>query len=206
MQVFAAVIRGFVGLAVSLIFVDQSEANPVPLEESAGIIQMTGTVQVIVIPTRLITVVGPGGNTVVGVLSPNVKNIEAIKLNETVTISFTQEVAVALRGSDAPPVTKEQGIVAEEEAGMSMNAPTVAEQDWVDLTPSGGTSQLTTIEVTDTVAAVNHRKRTITFAGVGGKTRTVYIDPSVPGLDQIQPGDMVVLEVTRSSIVNVKLS
>ena len=86
---------------------------------------------------------------------------------------------------------------------MDMNAATVAEQDWVEATPTGATD-LTTVEITDTVAAINRNKRTITFAGTGGKTRTIAVDPSVQGFDQVQVGDMVVLEVTRAVAVSVK--
>ncbi|MGH6864970.1 MAG: hypothetical protein ACREDO_02050 [Methyloceanibacter sp.] len=165
---------------------------------------MTGTVDEIEIPTRLITVIGPGGNTIVGVISPDFKHIKDIELRETVTISYTQEVATALRKSDGPPPTKEEDLVKEEEAGMDMDAATVAEQDWVEITPSGA-SELTTVEVSDTVEAVNRHNRTITFAGTGGKTRTIFIAPGVPGFDDIEPGDRVVLLVTRATILDVKL-
>ena len=83
---------------------------------------------------------------------------------------------------------------------MNMNPETVAEQDWVEATPSGATD-LTTIEITDTVAAINRNQRTITFNGTGGKTRTIKVDPSVQGFNQVEVGDMVVLEVTRAVAV-----
>ena len=69
---------------------------------------------------------------------------------------------------------------------MNMNPETVAEQDWVEATPSGATD-LTTIEITDTVAAINKQQRTITFFGTGGKTRTIRVDPERAGL-QSGPG------------------
>ena len=204
MQVLVALSRGVFAVAVSFIFMDVSNAGPVPLESEAGTIVMTGTVEVIDVPNRLLTVMGPQGTPLVFVVSPDVKHLEKIKLKETVTISYTQEVATALRKSDAPPATKEQGLVKEEEAGMSMNAPTEAEQDWVEVTPKGAAG-LTTVEVSDTVAAVNRAQRTITFAGTGGKTRTIYIDPSIPGFGQIQPGDRIVLLVTRAVAVDVQV-
>ena len=205
MQVLVAAVRGVLAVAVAVLFIDQSNAQ-VPVEEEAGVIKMTGTVEEIVVPTRLITVIGPGGNTIVGVISPDVKHIEKIKLKETVTISFTQEVAVALRKADGPPAAAQDGFEANETAGMDMNAPTVAEQDWTELTPSGGVSDLTTIEVTDTISAVNRNKRTVTFAGTGGKTRTIIVPPGVPGFDQLEVGDMVVIEVTRAVIVDINIS
>ncbi|MGH6736903.1 MAG: hypothetical protein ACRECX_12640 [Methyloceanibacter sp.] len=204
MQVLFAAVKGMLALGVAMIFADEARAQ-IPIEEEAGVIQMTGTVEAIEIPERLITVVGPGGNTIVAVISPDVKDIKVIKLKETVTISYTQEVAVALRKADGPPQTKEQDLVAAEESGMDMNAPTVAEQDWTELTPSGGASELTTIEVTDTISAINRNKRTVTFAGTGGKTRTIVVPPNVPGFDSLEVGDMVVLEVTRAVVVNIQV-
>ena len=167
---------------------------------------MTGTVEEIEIPERVLMVVGPDGNTIVGVISPDFKDIKEIKLKETVTIQYSQEVAVALRQPDGPPAAAQDGIEANETADMGLDAPTVAEQDWTETTPSGGVSNLETIEVTDTIAAINKRQRTVTFAGTAGKTRTIFVPPGVQGFDGLEVGDMVVIEVTRASIVNVKIS
>jgi hypothetical protein len=77
-----------------------------------------------------------------------------------------------------------------------------AEQDWVEATPHGATD-LTTVEITDTIAAINRNQRTVTFAGTGGKTRTIVVGPSV-SLDGVEPGDEVVLEVTRAVAVDIR--
>lgn len=84
---------------------------------------------------------------------------------------------------------------------MNMSAPTEAEQDWV--APQGATD-LTTIEITDTIAAIDRNKRTITFAGTGGKTRTIKVSPAAQGFDEVNVGDVVALEVTRAVAVNIK--
>jgi len=84
-----------------------------------------------------------------------------------------------------------------------MNPPTAAEQDWVEATPTGATD-LSTVEVTDTVAAIDRTKRIIAFAGTGGKTHTIAIAPTVAGFNQVKIGDMVVLEVTRAVAISVK--
>jgi hypothetical protein len=205
MRVLVATVRGVLAVAAAILFIAQANAQ-VQIEQESGVIKLTGTVEEIVIPTRVITVIGPDGNTIAGIISPDVKDIEKIKLKETVTISFTQEVAVGLRMADGPPAAAQDGIEASETAGMSMNAPTVAEQNWTETTPSGDASELTTIEVTDTVSAVNHKQRTVTFAGTGGKTRTIAVPPGIPGFNQLEVGDMVVLEVTRAVVVDVKIS
>ena len=72
--------------------------------------------------------------------------------------------------------------------------------------PSGGTSDLTTVEVTDTIVAIDKQNRTVTFAGTGGKTRTIYVPPTVAGFDDLQVGDMVMIEVTRAAIADIKIT
>lgn len=203
MQFLYTAMKGVLALGVAMLFIGDAKAQT-QIEDESGTITMTGTVEVIEVPERLITVVGPNGNVVAGIISPDVKDIKKIKLKETVTIQFTQDVAVAIQKADGPPQTKEQELVNAEEAGMSMNAPTVAEQNWTETTPSGGVSSLTTIEVTDTISAINRRKRTITFAGKGNATRTIQVPHNVSGFSGLEVGDMVVLEVTRAVIANVK--
>lgn len=203
MQVLVAAMRGLMAFGVAAVFINDARAQ-VPVEEEAGTITMTGTVEEIEVPERVLMVVGPNGNTIVGVISPDVKDIKKIKRKEKITIEFTQEVAVAVRKADGPPAAAQDGFEANETADMGLNAPTIAEQNWMNLTPSGGVSDLNTIEITATIAAVNKRKRTVTFAGTGGKTRTIYVPPTVQGLDQLEVGDMIVIEITRASITTVK--
>jgi hypothetical protein len=148
---------------------------------------------------RLLTVSEPNGNLLTIKLGTNVPP-ERIRLNERVTVSYSEEVATSLQKLAGPPINKDNSISREEEVGMNMNAPTVAEQYWVEATSSGDTD-FSTVEVTDTIAAINYNKRIITFAAANGQTRKILIDPSVLGLDQIQVGDQMVLLVTGSIAV-----
>ena len=199
MRVFVAAVKGVFAVAVSLMFIDDTKAGPVQIESDAGVISMIATVEAIDVTQQLVTVVGPNNNWVVVKVGP--EHIKVIKLKERITISYADEVAVALRKVNQG----QQGdqFAAEEEAGMNMNAPTVAEQDWVEATPHGATD-LTTVEITDTIAAIDRANRTITFAGTGGKTRTIAIGPDVQGFDQVQVGDRVVLLVTRAVAVDIR--
>ncbi len=203
MQVLVAALKGLLVLGVAAIFVEDARAQ-VPIEEEAGTITMTGTVEEIEVPERVLMVVGPNGKTVVGVISPDVNDIKTIKRKEKVTIEFTQEVAVAIRKADGPPAAAQDGLEANETADMGLNAPTIASQNWMNLTPSGGVSDLNTIEITLTIAAINKNRRTLSFAGKGGKTRTIYVPPSVQGYNQLEVGDMIVIEIPRASITTVK--
>jgi hypothetical protein len=198
MRVIVAAVKGVFAVAVSLLFLDDLKAGPVEVEADAGVITMVATVEAIDITNQVVTVVGPNNNWVEVIVGPD--KIKLIKVKEKITISYQDEVAVALR-----KVNKGQqgdSFAAEATEGMGFDAPVVAEQDWVTLSPHGG-SQLTTIEVTDTIKAINRNKGTITFAGTGGKTRTIQVDPSV-SLDGIEPGDEVVLEITRAVAVDTR--
>lgn len=198
MRVIVAAMKGVFAVAVSLLFLDDLKAGPVEVEADAGVITMVATVEAIDITNQVVTVVGPNNNWVEVIVGPD--KIKLIKVKEKITISYQDEVAVALR-----KVNKGQqgdSFAAEATEGMGLDAPVVAEQDWVTLSPHGG-SQLTTIEVTDTIKAINRNKGTITFAGTGGKTRTFLAGPNI-NLSDIEPGDEVVLEITRAVAVDIR--
>jgi hypothetical protein len=206
MQVLFASARSVLALAVALsLSFGLAGAAKAETEVAAmgGVITAIATVEVVDVTNRLLTVVVPEGKVLVIKIGPEVQNIEKIKIKEKITVTYSEEVATSLQKLAGPPINKDSAISREEEAGMSMNAPTVAEQDWVEVNPSGDTD-FTTVEVTDTVAAINYNKRLITFAGTNGKTRTIAVDPSVQGLNQIQVGDSVVLLVTRAVAVNIQ--
>jgi hypothetical protein len=201
MKLLIAAVRGVFAVAVSLIFIDESRAGPVQLESDAGVISGVVTVEAVDVTNQLVTVVGPNNNWVVVKVKP--EQIKLVKVKERITISYANEVAVALRKADGPPAATQDPIAKDELAGMNMNPPTMAEQDWIEATPHGATD-LTTIEITDTIAAINRNQRTITFAGTGGKTRTIAISPAVAGFDQVDVGDRVVLLVTRAVAIDIR--
>ena len=199
MKLLMAALKGAFVVALSLLLIDAAKAGPVKIESDAGVISMVATVQAIDMTNQVVTLVGPNNNWVEVKVKP--EHIKLIKLKERITISYADEVAVGLRKLNKAPAA--DGFAQEEEAGMNMNAPTVAEQDWVEATPHGATD-LTTIEITDTVAAINRNQRTITFAGTGGKTRTITIGPDIQGFDQVEVGDDVALLVTRAVAIDIK--
>src|SRR5665811_676782 len=92
MQVLFAAVKGVLALGVAVLFIGDARAQ-VPIEEDAGTITMTGTVEEIEVPERVLMVVGPDGRTIVGVVSADVKDIKKIKLKDKITIQFSQEVA-----------------------------------------------------------------------------------------------------------------
>lgn len=198
MRVIVAVVKSVFVVAISLLFIEDLRAGPVEVEADAGVVTMVGTVEAIDATRQIVTVVGPNNNWIVVKVGP--EHIKLIKVREKITISYQDEVAVALRKVNQGQ--QGDGIAAEATEGMGLDDPVAAEQDWVEVTPHGATD-LTTIEVTDTIAAINRNQRTVTFAGTGGKTRTILVGPAV-SLDGVEVGDEVVLEVTRAVAVDVR--
>jgi hypothetical protein len=201
MKLLIAAVRGVFAVAVSLMFIDESRSGPVELESDAGVISGVVTVQAIDVTNQVITVVGPNNNWVVVKVTP--EQIKLVKVKERITISYANEVATALRKADGPPAATQNPFAKDELAGMNMNPPTIAEQDWIEATPHGATD-LTTIEISDTIVAIDRGQRTITFAGTGGKTRTIFVSPAVAGFDQVDVGDRVVLLVTRAVAIDIR--
>jgi hypothetical protein len=172
------------------------------IASDAGEVVLDATVNAIDVENQLLTITGPNGNTIAVKATPEV--LGRVKINEQITIRYADEVATALRTiNDAPPANKGNVLEREETAGMNMNAPTVAEQTWVEAAPQGET-ELNTVEVTATVANVEYARRIVTFNGPNGTTRNVRIAPGVEGLDSIQAGDRVVMLLTRAVAIDVK--
>jgi len=195
MQKFVALIAGIVAFAASPI---QAQTT---LESDAGVVTMNATVQAIDVENKVIDVVGPLGNMVQIQTPPEV--IGTIKINERITISYSDQVAMALRKYQGPPVNKDNAIAAEEEAGMDMNPATEAEQTFEQATPTG-VAELDLIELTAPVTKIDYANRIVTLKGPKGDIHVVRVDPSVPGLNAIKPGDRVVVELTRAVAVSVK--
>jgi hypothetical protein len=192
---------GILVIAMVLMTVPRLSLAQQEIESDAGEIVLNATVNAIDVENQLLTVTGPNGNTIVVKAAPEV--LSRVKMNEQITIRYADEVATALRKvEDAPPANKGNIIEREETAGMNMNAPTVAEQTWVEAAPQGET-ELNTVEVTATVANVNYPRRVVTFNGPNGTMRSIAIAPSVQGLDTIQAGDRVVMLLTRAVAVDV---
>jgi hypothetical protein len=195
MQKFVALIAGIVTFAT---FPIQAQTT---LESDAGVVTMNATVRAVDVENKVIDVVGPLGNIVQIQTPPEV--IGTIKINERITISYSDQVAMALRKYQGPPVNKDNAITGEEEAGMDMNPATEAEQTFEQATPTG-VAELDLIEMTTPVTKIDYANRIVTLTGPKGDVHVVRVDPSVPGLNAIKPGDRVVVELTRAVAVSVK--
>ena len=100
MQVLVVAVRGILALAFSFILIDAAKAET-EVAAMGGVINETVTVTAIDAPNRLLTVSEPNGNLLTIKLGPNVPP-ERIRLNERVTISYSEEVATSLQKLAGP--------------------------------------------------------------------------------------------------------
>ena len=170
------------------------------IASNAGEVVLNATINTIDVENQLLTVTGPLGNTVVVKATPEV--LAQVKVNDQITIRYADELATALRKVAEAPPANGSSLEREETGGMNMNAPTVAEQTWVEAASQGET-ELNTVEVTATVANVDYARRVVTFYGPNGTRRMIVIAPNVRGLDTIQAGDRVVMLLTRAVAIDV---
>jgi len=117
--------------------------------------------------------------------------VEAVdKDKRTVTLKVAAEyidaVAIFVRKSDAPPA-----------AGQTMKV-TVAPKGEK---PAG--MVVDTIEVTARVEAIDPATRTVTLRGPDGGTKTSKVDERVQRLDEVKPGDEVVVRHTEALAIAV---
>jgi hypothetical protein len=63
---------------------------------------------------------------------------------------------------------------------------------------------LDTVEITATVKSVDYQNRIVTLYGPAGTIRPITVNPTVPGLDTVKPGDRVVMLVTEALAIDVQ--
>jgi hypothetical protein len=203
MQTPFAAIAGFLALAISLLIVSPSEAQPVVAGAGdAELIQVTARVKEVDMANRLITITGPLGDTVVVKAGPQVTNLSKVKGGEDITLSYYQAVAVTVRRYDGPPMTKEQALVQDAE-GMDLDPPT-AEIDEAAIQEPGAAGVADTLTVTTTILDVNYNSRVVTLKRPHGKQKKVRVGPDVD-IEALQAGQKVTIQVTQAIAVEVKI-
>ena len=149
-------------------------------------VEVTGTVDAVDVDKRLLTVTGPR-RTVTLKVGPDVKNLDQVKPGDKLTLKYLDSVALFVRKANEP-------------AGA-------AESSAVSVAPKGqkpAAVKVDTVEVTATVEAVDHEKRTLTLKGPEGNVRTIKVDPAVKRLNEVKKGDELVVRHTEGLAVYVK--
>jgi hypothetical protein len=180
-------IAGAVGLSAFLVVLP-SLAEPIPLAAGAAAGEVTGTVVVVNTAKRLMTIRKPDGDFQVIHVPEEVKRLDEIKINDTLTVAYTEAVAVDLQkgpsaASPGAVVTRE----IEREPGKK---------------PEGSMAE--TVTLTGLIKAVNPSNSTVI---VEGPKETVTLTVENPALlADVAVGDTVSATFIRAVAAKVESS
>ncbi len=144
------------------------------------VVEWSGKITAVDLTKRTVTLEGPSGR-VATVNAKNARNLDQVKVGDTVKIRYTEELAIFVRKADA--------------------APQATEAKAVELAPKGqkpGGVVADTIEITANVEAIDYLTRAIAVKGPLGNTRIFKVSDAVERFNEIKVGDQVVIRVTEA--------
>lgn len=162
-------------------------ATPVVIDATHE--SMAATVEAIDHQQRMVTLKGPDGNMLTMQAGPEITRLEEIKQGDRVKVDYLESVAVTLAPSG--------------QAG----APVATEESFLVRNPKSqkpGATAVQTDVITATVEKIDIKERIATLQGPGGDTMEVNVAPDVPNLQNIKPGDQVIVEKTRALALNIE--
>lgn len=162
----------------------QSPAASVP--DRPGVVyadrmRTTATVEAVDMNKRTVTLKGAGGRTVTLKAPPEARNFDQLKVGDKVAAEYIDAVAIFVRKSGGPPAAGQTTKVAVAPKGEK---------------PAGMVVE--TVELTARVEAIDPATRTVILRGPDGGTRTIKVDERVQRLDEVKPGDDVVVRHTEA--------
>lgn len=149
------------------------------------VVEWSGTITAVDQAKRVVTVQGPDGR-IATVNAKNARNLDQVKVGDTVKVKYTEELAIFVRKADS--------------------APQAAEAQAIKLAPKGqmpGGVVVNTVEITANVEAIDYQTRAIALKGPLGNTRIVRVSDAVERFQEIKPGDQVVVRVTEAFALSV---
>jgi ribosomal 50S subunit-recycling heat shock protein len=144
------------------------------------VVEWSGTVTALDLTKRTVTLEGPNGR-VATVNAKNARNLDQVKVGDTVKIRYAEELAIFVRKTDA--------------------APQATEAKAVELAPKGQKPAglvTNTTEITANVEAIDYQTRAIALKGPLGNTRIFKVSDAVERFNEVKVGDQVVVRVTEA--------
>ncbi|HEX6211922.1 MAG TPA: hypothetical protein VF136_14160 [Methylomirabilota bacterium] len=144
-------------------------------------VRTTATVDAVDRAKRTVTLKAADGRTVTLQAPPEARNFDQLEVGDKVGAEYIEAIAIFVRKSDAPPA-----------AGQTTK---------VSVAPKGEKPAATvveTVELTARVEAIDAAARTVTLRGPEGRVRTIKVDDRVQRLEEVKPGDEVVVRHTEA--------
>jgi hypothetical protein len=179
------VVAGLTSLAMA----QQTGSAPQGAKPGALVVETvtwSGKVTAVDYTKRTVTLQGAGGKSVT-LNAKNARNLDQVKVGDTVKAEYIEELAIFVRKADAPP--------------------SATETQAIELAPKGQKPaglMADTVQLTANVEAVDYQKRTIGLKGPLGRTQTYKLSDAVQNLQQIKKGDQVVLRFMEALALTVE--
>jgi hypothetical protein len=149
--------------------------------------QLTAAVTAVDVATRKVTLKGKKGKEETITVSPDVKNLDQVKVGDLVVVTFSQGVVLSMAAPGAKPV--------EPTATATGAAAAPGEKPAADVKA--------TIKGTVTVAAIDMKTRIVTLVGPEGRKFKVAAGKEIP-LEKVKVGDKVNAEYTEAVAIAVE--
>lgn len=163
-----------------------SQAPSAVISDRPGVVYserttVTGTVESIDQANRTVTIKRSDGETLTLKAPPEAKNFDQIKSGDSVRVEYLEAVAILVRTPSGPPQAGEKATITVAPKGEKPQA--VATR---------------TVELTAKVEAIDYDSRTVTLLGPQGNRKVVKVDERVERLNEVKPGDEVVVRHTEA--------
>lgn len=130
---------------------------------------------------RTVTIQGPHGRTATINVPEEAQNLDQVQPGSRFKVRYLEAVAVGLaRGEGSPS------------AGVEQKVQLAAKGE----TPGGRVVRVT--QISAAVEAIDFEARTVAVRGPGGRTVEFRVSDDVSGLDRVEVGDTITLQVTEA--------
>ena len=147
---------------------------------------VTAKVKAIDSKNRVVTLVYPDGKTAKIKCGPEVRNFAQIRVGDDVTAEFLESVEIFVSSEKVTPA-----------------AGTASAVERAPLGGKPGMTEVQSVEVTAAVESIDYQTRMVKLRGPEGKTKTVKAGPEVKRLNEVKPGDTVVVRYTEAASIRV---
>jgi hypothetical protein len=150
------------------------------------LIVVTAKVKAIDSKTRTVTLKYPDGKEAKIKCGPEVRNFEQIRVGDDVTAEFLESVEIFVTAERTDPKTGTASTVQRAPLGSK---PSITE--------------VQSIQVSAVVESIDQKTRMVKLRGPDGKTKTVKAGKEVQRLNEVDPGDTVVVRYTEAASIKV---
>jgi hypothetical protein len=181
-----------VGLAAIVGLAGCGESKPPETASVENLQTLSATVEAIDVDNRLVSLRGTEGQIATVEVSPEVRNLEQVKVGDKLNVKYRESLAAAITPKGTSPTLND----VDQSATSARAAPGAK--------PAGALGrEVTTTIVIQSVDAKNHR---VTFSGPDGLVRSVQAEkPEMQTfVESLKQGDEVELKYTEALAVSVE--